>query len=142
MNTQQIITTIALWIALVWFSYWIVAQDNARASEKYLELVQEKNLLEQEKKAESEWWWVDEEAKNECIQSFTDHQNQRQKNNEKRTARIEQIEKEMGLIERSQPQEKINFSTAESWYIMTDTVEKTEDNKWYKRLLKWVESIW
>lgn len=140
MNTQQIITTIALWIALVWFSYWIVAQDNARASEKYLELVQEKNLLEQEKKAESEWWWVDEEAKNECIQSFTDHQNQRQKNNEKRTARIEQIEKEMGLIESSQAPKKI--SQQESKSITNDTAEKTEDNRWYKKLLKWVESIW
>ena len=138
MNTQQIITTIALWIALVWFSYWIVTQDNARASEEYLSLAQEKAQLELEKEEESDGWWVDEYAKNECIKSWEEHQNQRQKNNEKRTARIEQIEKQMGLIQSSQAQKKINFNTAESWYIMTDTVEKTEDNWWFKRLLKWV----
>ena len=136
MNTQTKITAFALLIGLVWFCYWMVAKSEAKDSQRYLELQQEKNLLEEEKKAESEWWWIDEEAKNECIQSFTDHQNKRQKNNEKRTARIEQIEKEMGLIESSQAPKKIN--QAESWSIMNDIDGKTEDSWWFKKLLKWV----
>ena len=137
MNTQTKITWFAFLLALFWLSYWLVCHSNAKDSQRYLELLQEKNLLEQEKKAESDWWWVDEEAKNECIQSFTEHQNKRQKNNEKRTQRIAEIEEQMGLIERSQPQKKINDIT-ESWSIMNDTDGKTTDSKWYKKLLKWV----
>lgn len=140
MNTQTKITTFAFMLALFWISYWLVCQSNAKASEEYMNLAQEKALLEQEKQEESEWWWVDEYAKNECIQSFTDHQAQRQKNNEKRTQRIAEIDEKMGLIERSQPQKKIN-DIVESWSIMNDTAEKTEDNPWYKRLLKWVGLI-
>ena len=139
MNTQTKITTIAFMLALVWISYWLVCQSKVKASEKYMDLVQEKALLEEEKKAESEWWWVDEDAKNECIQSFTDSQEKRHKNNEKRDIRIAEIEKEMGLIESSQAQKKI--STTESWSIMNDSDGKTQDNKWYKKLLNWVESL-
>jgi hypothetical protein len=136
MNTQQKITTIALMIWLVWFTYWLVCQDNAKASEEYLSLAQEKARLELEKEEESDWWWVDEYAKNECIKSWEDHQNQRQKNNEKRTQRIEEIKKQMGLLESSQAQKKINLT--ESWSIMNDTAEKTTDSWWFKRLLMWV----
>lgn len=140
MNTQTKITWFAFLLALFWMSYWLITQNNAKASEEYLSLAQEKAILEQEKEEESEWWWVDEEAKNECIQSFTENQLKRQQNNEKRTQRIEEIDRQMGLIESSQAPKKINMN--ESWYIMNDTAEKTEDNRWYKRLLKWVESLW
>lgn len=140
MNTQTKITWFAFMLALFWLSYWLIAQSNVKAMEEYMNLAQEKALLEQQKKSESEWWWVDEDAKNECIQSFTEHQEQRHKNNEKRTQRIAEIEEQMGLIESSQAPKKI--SQQESKSIMNDTAEKTEDNRWYKRLLNWVESIW
>lgn len=136
MNTQTKITAFAFLLALFWISYWLVCQSNAKDSERYLSLKQEKTLLEQQIEEESDWWWVDEDAKNECIQSFTNKQNDRNKNNDNRRNRIEQIENEMGLIESSQAQKKINLT--ESWSIMNDTAEKTEDSWWYKKLLKWV----
>ena len=138
MNTQTKITWFAFMIALFWISYWLVCNSNAKAMEEYMNLAQEKTLLEQQKQEESEWWWVDEAAKNECIQSWTDHQNQRKKNNEKRTQRIAEIEEQMGLIESSQAPKKIN----ELKSSMNDTQAETTDNWWFKRLLRWVESLW
>lgn len=138
MNTQTKITWFAFMIALFWISYWLVCNSNAKAMEEYMNLAQEKILLEQQKQEESEWWWIDEEAKNECIQSWTDHQNQRKKNNEKRTQRIAEIEEQMGLIESSQAPKKIN----ESKSSMNDTQAETTDNWWFKRLLKWVGYPW
>ena len=138
MNTQTKITWFAFMIALFWISYWLVCNSNAKAMEEYMNLAQEKTLLEQQKQEESEWWWVDEAAKNECIQSWTDHQNQRKKNNEKRTQRIAEIEEQMGLIESSQAPKKIN----ESKSSMNDTQAETTDNWWFKKLLRWVESLW
>ena len=138
MNTQTKITWFAFMIALFWISYWLVCNSNAKAMEEYMNLAQEKTLLEQQKQEESEWWWVDEAAKNECIQSWTDHQNQRKKNNEKRTQRIAEIEEQMGLIESSQAPKKIN----ESKSSMNDTQAETTDNWWFKKLLKWVGYPW
>lgn len=138
MNTQTKITWFAFMLALFWISYWLVCNSNAKASEEYMNLAQEKTLLEQQKQEESEWWWVDEAAKNECIQSWTDHQNQRKKNNEKRTQRIAEIEEQMGLIESSQAPKKIN----ELKSSMNDTQAETTDNWWFKKLLKWVGYPW
>lgn len=138
MNTQTKITWFAFMIALFWISYWLVCNSNAKAMEEYMNLAQEKTLLEQQKQEESEWWWVDEAAKNECIQSWTDHQNQRKKNNEKRTQRIAEIEEQMGLIESSQAPKKIN----ESKLSMNDTKAETTDNWWFKKLLKLVGYPW
>ena len=140
MNTQTKITWFAFMIALFWISYWLVCNSNAKAMEEYMNLAQEKTLLEQQKQEESEWWWIDEEAKNECIQSWTDHQNQRKKNNEKRTQRIAEIEKQMGLIESSQAPKKINMNESKS--SMNDTQAETTDNWWFKKLLKWVGYPW
>lgn len=136
MNTQTKITAFAFLLALFWISYWLVCQSNAKDSERYLSLKQEKTLLEQQIQEESDWWWVDESAKQECIDSWTKKQEDRSKLNDNRRNRIEKINEEMGLIERRQPQKKINLT--ESWSIMNDTAEKTEDNRWYKKLLKWV----
>lgn len=138
MNTQTKITWFAFMLALFWISYWLVCNSNAKASEEYMNLAQEKTLLEQQKQEESEWWWVDEAAKNECIQSWTDHQNQRKKNNEKRTQRIAEIEEQMGLIESSQAPKKIN----ELKSSMNDTKVETTDNWWFKKLLKWAGYPW
>ena len=140
MNTQTKITWFAFMLALFWISYWLVCNSNAKAMEEYMNLAQEKTLLEQQKQEESEWWWIDEEAKNECIQSWTDHQNQRKKNNEKRTQRIAEIEEQMGLIESSQAPKKINMNESKS--SMNDTQAETTDNWWFKKLLKWVGYPW
>lgn len=159
MTTENKITAFAFLLALFWISYWLVCNSNAKANEEYMNLAQEKQLLieannqlNKDKKEESEWWWVDESAKNECIQSWTDHQSERQKNNVKRDKdiaanswRIEQIEKKMGLIESSQAQKKNKLlKTSElsdqniSWSIMNDSNGETTDSWWFKKLLKWV----
>ena len=112
MTKTQAIYTALIGLIISMFAYIMIMQPKVNASEKYLELQQEKarlielnQQLETAKAEESEWWWVDEEAKNECIKSFEDMQNKRNKNNIQRdkeiTAnswRIEQIENEMGLI--------------------------------------------
>lgn len=118
MTKTQIIYTSLFGVIITLSAYIMIMQPKVNASEKYLELQQEKarlielnQQLETAKAEESEWWWVDEEAKNECIKSFEDMQNKRNKNNIQRdkeiTAnswRIEQIEYEMGLIMSRQAQ--------------------------------------
>ena len=112
MNRQQTIYTILFGVILSMFAYIIVIQPKVNATEKYMELQQEKERLIQEnkqleadKKEESDWWWVDEDAKAECIQSREQHQDQRNKNNIQRDKdikanswRIEKINEEMGLL--------------------------------------------
>lgn len=118
MTKTQIIYTSLFGVIITLLAYIMIMQPKVNASEKYLELQQEKarlielnKQLETAKAEESEWWWVDEEAKNECIKSFEDMQNQRNKNNIQRdkeiTAnswRIEKINEEMGLMLQSQLQ--------------------------------------
>lgn len=137
MNTQQKITTFALMIWLVWFTYWAICQDNAKANE---ELVAAYNRIQELSwliENESDNWWIAEDAKAECIQSWNQQQEKANKQADIYRAEKSRLE---GLIERSQPQKKIS-DTVESWSIMNDTAEKTEDNRWYKRLLKWVGLI-
>jgi len=88
MNTTQKIYTALLGIILVLFAYIVIMQPKANASEKIKELELEKQqLIEEnkqlaiEKQEESDGWWVDEEAKNECIKSFEDIQKKRNQNN-------------------------------------------------------------
>lgn len=163
MTTENKITWFALMLAMFGLSYWLIAQSNAKAMEEYMNLAQEKELLIQaneqlnkDKKEESDWWWVDEDAKAECIKSWEDHQKQRNQNNIKRDKdiaanswKIEEIDKKMGLIQSSQAQKKNkllnNSETSDlniSWYTMNDTVEETQDSWWFKKLLNWVDSIW
>lgn len=154
MTTENKITAFAFMLALFWISYGLVCNSNAKAMEEYMNLAQEKELLIQaneqlnkDKQEESDWWWVDEDAKAECIKSWTDHQKQRNQNNIKRDKdiaanswKIADIEKKMGLIQRSKPLKKTN--QLESKSTMSDTVEKTEGKPWYKRLLMWVGYPW
>lgn len=163
MNTQTKITWFAFLLAMFGLSYWMIAQSNAKAMEEYMNLAQEKEILIQankqlnkDKQEESNWWWVDEDAKAECIKSWEDHQKQRNQNNIKRDKdiaanswKIADIEKKMGLIQSSQAQKKnklLNNSEISdlniSWYTMNDTVDETTDSWWFKKLLKWVDSIW
>lgn len=154
MTTENKITAFAFMLALFWISYGLVCNSNAKAMEEYMNLAQEKELLIQaneqlnkDKQEESDWWWVDEDAKAECIKSWTDHQKQRNQNNIKRDEdiaanswKIADIEKKMGLIQSSQAQKKNNQQESES--ITSDTQTETQDSWWFKRLLRWVESIW
>lgn len=163
MTTENKITWFALMLAMFGLSYWLIAQSNAKAMEEYMNLAQEKELLIQaneqlnkDKKEESDWWWIDEDAKAECVKSWEDHQKQRNQNNIKRDKdiaanswKIEDIEKKMGLIQSSQAQKKNkllnNSETSDlniSWYTMNDTVEMTTDSWWFKKLMNWVDSIW
>lgn len=102
MNKTTILNIAIFWLALVWFIGWWVAQNKVNANEEILSLQQEKYLLEQEIREESDGWWVDEDAREECINScrvsWNNHQTERTKNNDKRRERIDEIEKRLGLL--------------------------------------------
>lgn len=141
MNNQQKLTTIAFWIALVGFSYWAIAQSNAKTWTEYFELEQKNIQLENEIWELKQQRWDYEDMKKECIDSYTEQQEKVSKQADRK--RIEQWNntvKQMGLLKRSQPQKKINQQESKS--ITSDTAEKTEDNRWFNRLLRWVDSIW
>ena len=118
MNKTQIIYTVLFWVIIVLFSYIIILQPRVKASEEILqiqqqieELKQKNKQLEADKQEESDWWWVDEDAKAECIQSWEQHQAERNQNNIQRDKdikanswRIEKINEEMGLLLQSQLQ--------------------------------------
>jgi predicted Holliday junction resolvase-like endonuclease len=95
MTKTQIIYTSLFGVIITLFAYILIMQPKVNASEKYLELQQEKarlielnQTLESEKKEESDAWWVDEDAKNECIKSFEDLQKKRNQNNIQRDKEI------------------------------------------------------
>lgn len=141
MNTQTKITWFAFLLALFWISYWLVCQSKAQAWTEYFELEQKNIQLENEIWELKQQRWDYEDMKKECIDSYTEQQEKVSKQADRK--RIEQWNntvKQMGLLKRSQPQKKINQQESKS--ITSDTAEKTEDNRWYKRLLRWVESIW
>lgn len=112
MNRQQTIYTILFWIIIVLFSYIVILQPKVKASEEMLQIQQQieelklKNKqLELDKKEESDWWWVDEDAKAECIQSWEQHQDQRNQNNIQREKEIKtnswtiaKLEEKLGLL--------------------------------------------
>ena len=135
MNTQTKITWFAFLLAMFGLSYWMIAQSNAKAMEEivstYNRIQELSGMIEEEQTA----YRIAEESKIECMTSWEQQKDIAHKNADKYRAEKSKLE---GLLKSSQAQKKINFSTAESWYIMTDTVEKTEDNWWFKRLLKWV----
>ena len=98
MNRTTIINIVILGLALVGFTWWGVAQNKVNANEEILNLQQEKYQLEKEIQEEKDWWWVDEEAKTECITSWEQHQEERTKNNDWRRNRIQEIEEKLGLL--------------------------------------------
>lgn len=102
MNRTTIINIIVLWLAICFGAWGLVAQNKVNANEEILSLQQEKYLLEQEIREESDGWWVDEDAREECINScrvsWNNHQNERTKNNDKRRERIDEIDKRLGLL--------------------------------------------
>lgn len=140
MNNQQKLTTIAFMLALFGLSYWAIAQSNAKAWTEYFELEQRNIQLENEIKELQQQRWDYEDMKKECIDSYTEQQNKVNKQADKK--RIEQWNNEVkkeGLLKRSKPLKKTNQQEWKS--ITSDTAEKTEDNRWYRKLLKWVGLI-
>lgn len=139
MNTQTKITWFAFLLAMFGLSYWMIAQSNAKAMEEivstYNRIQELSGMIEEEQTA----YRIAEESKIECMTSWEQQKDTAHKNADKYRAEKSKLE---GLLKRSQPQKKINFNTAESKSTMSDTAEKTEDKPWYKRLMKWVESIW
>lgn len=122
MTKQNIITLIWFGLAVCFASWWLVAQNKVNANEEILALQQRnielearnielENLIQDEK----DWWWVDEDARDECVKScqtsFTDSQNKRSikadwyraekaNNNDE----IEKNKKKLGLMLQSQLQ--------------------------------------
>jgi len=140
MNNQQKLTTIAFMLALFGLSYWAIAQSNAKTWTEYFELEQRNVQLENEIKELQSQRWDYEDMKKECIDSYTEQQEKVSKQADKK--RIEQWNNEVkkeGLLKRSKPLKKTNMNESKS--ITSDTAEKTEDNRWYRKLLKWVGLI-
>ena len=140
MNNQQKLTTIAFMLALFGLSYWAIAQSNAKTWTEYFELEQRNIQLENEIKELQSQRWDYEDMKKECIDSYTEQQEKVSKQADKK--RIEQWNNEVkkeGLLKRSKPLKKTNMNEWKS--ITNDTAEKTEDNRWYRKLLKWVGLI-
>lgn len=104
MSKQTLLNIIFLTFALIWFAGWWVTQNTVNANEEILTLQQEKYQLEKEIQEEKDWWWVDEDAKSECVESWANHQAVREKNNDKRRERIQEIEERLGLLMQSQLQ--------------------------------------
>ena len=104
MNRTTIINIIVLWLAICFGAWGLVAQNKVNANEEILNLQQEKYQLEKEIQEEKDWWWVDEEAKTECINSWEQHKEERTKNNDWRRNRIQEIEEKLGLLMQSQLQ--------------------------------------
>lgn len=141
MTTENKITAFAFMLALFWISYGLVCNSNAKAWTEYFELEQKNIQLEHEIWELKQQRWDYEDMKKECIDSYTEQQEKVSKQADKK--RIEQWNntvKQMGLIQRSKPQKKTNQQESES--ITSDTQTETQDNWWFKRLLRWVESIW
>ena len=98
MNKQTILNLILLWLVVIVFSYTAVLQNKVNANEELMALEQEEAQLKAEMKEDSDWRWVDEYWKTECVDSFTKSQENRTKRNDKRRIRLAEIEEEKGLI--------------------------------------------
>jgi len=98
MNKQTILNLILLWLVVIVFSYTAVLQNKVNANEELMALEQEEAQLKADIKEDEDGWWVDEYWKNECVESFEKSQLNRHTRNDKRRARLEEIEEEKGLI--------------------------------------------
>ena len=138
MTAQQKIITALFWIILSLLAYIVVMQPKVKASE---EIIQAQNRIQ-----ELSWmianlwkeWRIAEDAKAECIDSWNKQQQEANKSADKLRAEKEELE---GFLLRSQPQTKINNNLQEQEYTTNDIDGMTTDNKWYRKLLKWVGLI-
>ena len=98
MNRTTIINIVILSLALVGFTWWGVAQNKVNANEEILSLQKRNIELDKLIQEESEWWWIDEEAKTECVTSWEEHQQERSKLAEKYREEKKANEKRLGLL--------------------------------------------
>ena len=86
MKKTTIVNIAIAWLFIVILSYIAITQHKVNANEEILAL-QQRNIELEARNAEldkliqdeQDWWWVDEDAKTECIESWETHQNNRSK---------------------------------------------------------------
>ena len=98
MNKTTIAITILLGIIVSMFSYCLILQDKVNANEEILALQQRNLELDQLIQEESDGWWVDEYAKEECKESWTKHQEERTKKADDYRAEKQANEERLGLL--------------------------------------------
>ena len=88
MKKTTIVNMVIAWLFIVILSYIVIIQHKVNANEEILAL-QQRNMELEARNAEldkliqdeKDWWWVDEDARDECVKScqtsFTDSQNKR-----------------------------------------------------------------
>lgn len=118
MNKTTIINIVILWLAICFGAWGLVAQNKVNANEEILAL-QKRNIELEARNAEldkliqdeKDWWWVDEDAKTECITSWESHQNNRTKvadwyraEQDNNNLEIEKNKERLGLLLQSQLQ--------------------------------------
>lgn len=98
MNRTTIINIIVLLLAICFGAWGLVAQNKVNANEEIISLQKRNIELDKLIQEESEWWWVDEEAKTECVASWEEHQQERSKLAEKYREEKKANEKRLGLL--------------------------------------------
>ena len=98
MNRTQIVIAILLGVIVSMFSYCLILQDKVNANEEILALQKRNIELDQLIQAESDGWWVDEYAKEECKESWTKHQEERSQLADAYRLEKENNEKRLGLL--------------------------------------------
>lgn len=98
MNKTTILNIAIFWLALVWFIWWWVAQNKVNANEEILSLQKRNIELDKLIQEESDWWWVDEYAKEECKQSFIESQQKRNERADEYRAEKQENEERLGLL--------------------------------------------
>lgn len=90
MKKTTIVNIAIAWLFIVILSYIAITQHKVNANEEILAL-QQRNIELEARNAEldkliqdeKDWWWVDEDARDECVKScnvsWTNHKNNRSK---------------------------------------------------------------
>ena len=98
MNKTTIAITILLGVIVSMFSYCLILQDKVNANEEILALQKRNIELDQLIQEESDGWWIDEAAKEECKESWTKHQEERSQLADAYRLEKENNEKRLGLL--------------------------------------------
>lgn len=97
--SKQTILSIILFVLMIFaFSYTAVIKNKANAYDEIMALEQEEQQLKAEMESNSEYWWSDEYGKQECIQSFGEHQDNMSKRNDEIRQRLVEIEDLKGFL--------------------------------------------
>lgn len=97
-SKQTILSIILFFLIIIVLAYWAVVKNKANAYDEIMALVQEEQELKAEMDSNSEYWWSDEEAKNECVKSFWEHQDNMEKRNDEIRQRLIEIEDLKGFL--------------------------------------------